>query len=130
MKIKLTVLLIILLNLAFLAKAQKKFDSIRVYYIPISYLNITPINAERVKTFPLTKTFVIKDSVLLVDVMNGIKKLKRSTIIFAHFDPRVLCVICRGKRKRNLLINGTKFIYYRRQTFEPSEYLFKLIYPQ
>jgi hypothetical protein len=130
MKIKQTILLIILLNLTFLVEAQKKIDSIRVYYMPIDLLNITPINAERVKTFPPTKTFLIQDSVRLVDVMNGIMHLKRATINFAHFDPRVLCVIYRGKKKQNLLINGTKFIYYRRKTFEPSENLFKLIYPK
>jgi hypothetical protein len=111
-------------------QAQRRIDSIRVYYMDLTYLNITPIKPQWIKTYPITKTFLIQDSLTLQEVRSGLKQLKRSAINFSVFDPRVLCEIYTKRRKRTLLISGVKYIHYRGRIFEPSDSLFKILYPQ
>jgi hypothetical protein len=112
------------------AQSFEKIDSVRIYYMDLSYHNRTPISPDRVKTFPLTQLLVIKDSQKLSLIKEKLSLLRKADIKFKNFDPRVLCEIFFNKKKATILINGTKYFYFRSKTFMPEESLFKLLYPK
>lgn len=116
--------------LQFHAACCQQTDSIRVYYIPVSFLSHLPItNPERVKTFPLSNHFTITDTAQIALFKQAMTSLERSDIPFKVFDIRVVCELYERKRSRQLQINGTKYIRYRKKYFKPSASLLSIIHP-
>jgi hypothetical protein len=113
----------LLLLMVISVQAQSKLDSVRVYSIPFDFLNMTPISAARVKTFPITTSYVIVDSTKLSQIAKSLKSLKKSDFQFQVSDERMVCELYTGKRKRTLVINQVKYMEYRRKKYMPSDSL-------
>lgn len=116
--------------LSFKTVLCQKIDSINVYYLPMNFLSHIPVtDHERLKIFPITNYFSVTDTSTLLLISQSIKELEKTDISFKVLDIRIVCELYYKWKKKRLLINGVKYIHYKKRQFKPSEKLLKALYP-
>jgi hypothetical protein len=109
---------------------KSPIDSIRIYYVELSFKNSEVITPDILKQMPITRTALIVDANKLASIKEQINRLTIDSVKPRYFQTYVLCELYLKKRKKQLQMNEEEHYLMKSHYYGHNERLFALIYPK